>query len=283
MTGIAPTRGEQLSINTATLGPRCNLRQAVDALQRQGIGSIAPWRDRIAEFGLAQAARLIRDAGLTVTGLCRGGMFTGESVSGRLAAIEDNRRAIDEAAALDAACLVIVSGGLPAGSRDLPGARAMVRDGLAAILDHARATGVRIAIEPLHPMTAADRCCINTLGQALDLCDELDADKSRGLGVAVDVYHVWWDPQLYAQIERAGAARLLAFHLCDWLVPTRDLVLDRGMMGDGAIDLKAIRACMEAAGYRGLHEVEIFSQADWWQREPDDILRVCRARHREVC
>ena len=283
MNAITPTRAEQLSINTATLGPRCDLRQAVEALQRHSIGAIAPWRDGIAAIGLAQAAQLIRGAGLTVTGLCRGGMFTADSGAGRLAAIDDNRRAIDEAAALGAACLVIVSGGLPAGSKDLAGARAMVRDGLAAVLDHARAARVPIAIEPLHPMTAADRCCINTLGQALDLCDELDADGSRGLGVAVDAYHVWWDPQLRAQIERAGAARLLAFHLCDWLVPTRDLVLDRGMMGDGVIELRALRACMEAAGYRGLHEVEIFSQAHWWQREPDHILRVCRERHREVC
>lgn len=283
MQHLVPTRPEQLAINTATLARSCNLRQAVDALQRHGIRGIAPWRDRIAEIGLPQAVRLVRDAQLTVTGLCRGGMFPAATADARRAAIDDNRRAIDEAAALGARCLVIVSGGLPVGSKDLAGARAMVRDGLAAMLADARAAGVAIAIEPLHPMTAADRSCINTLGQALDLCDELDADRAYGLGVAVDVYHVWWDPRLQAQIARAGTDRLHAFHVCDWLVPTRDLVFDRGMMGDGVIDIPAIRSWMEAAGYRGLHEVEIFSQADWWQREPDEVLRVCRERHREVC
>lgn len=283
MTSVLPTRPEQLSINTATLWTSSTLRQAIDALQRHGIRGIAPWRDRVAEMGLAEAARAIRSAELTVTGLCRGGMFTAGTAEGRRAAIDDNLRAVDEAAALGAQCLVIVSGGLPAGSKDLAGARGMVRDGLAAILGHAKASGVRVAIEPLHPMTAADRCVINTLGQALDLCDELDVDGALGLGVAVDVYHVWWDPALQAQIARAGAARLHAFHLCDWLVPTRDLVLDRGMMGDGVIDLRAIRGWMEAAGYQGLHEVEIFSQQDWWTRTPDEVLRTCRTRHLEVC
>ena len=211
----APARTEQLSINTATLWKSCNLRQAVEALQRHGIRGIAPWRDRVAEMGLHEAARCIRDAGLSVTGLCRGGMFTASTQRERQAAIDNNLRAIDEAATLRAACLVIVSGGLPPGSRDLAGARAMVRDGLGAILEHARACGVPIAIEPLHPMSAAERCCINTLAQALDLCDELDADGSGPLGVAVDCYHVWWDPELPRQIHRAGPGRLHAFHICD--------------------------------------------------------------------
>jgi len=185
---------------------------------------------------------------------------------------------------------VLVVGGLPEGSKDIAGARAQVREGIAAILPQARAAGVPLAIEPLHPMYAADRACVNTLAQALDLCEVLDpqrasaAGTTRGapcaLGVAVDVYHVWWDPQLEAQIRRAGRRRLLAYHICDWLVPTTDLLLDRGMMGDGVIDLKRIRGWMTRAGYRGFHEVEIFSAANWWKRDPDEVLATCKARHR---
>ena len=201
--------------------------------------------------------------------------------------------------ALGAQCLVLVVGGVPAGSRDLAGARAQVRDGIAAVLPHARAAGVPLAIEPLHPMYAADRACVNTLGQALDLCDALDPGgagvhprtavdgaawaPAAALGVALDAYHVWWDPDLDAQVARAGAARLHGFHVCDWLVPTRDLLEDRGMMGDGVIDLRRLRGLVEAAGYRGLHECEIFSSRDWWQRDPDEVLRVMKARHVEHC
>jgi len=221
---------------------------------------------------------MIRDHGLRVSGLCRGGMFPAVDAPGRQAAIDDNRRALDEAVALGAECLVLVVGGLPSGSRDLAGARRMVADGIAAILEPARAAAMPLAIEPLHPMYAADRACVNTLGQALDLCDAL----GDGVGVAVDVYHVWWDPDLEAQIRRAGARRLLAYHICDWLVPTTDLLLDRGMMGDGVIDLPRIRGWMEAAGYRGCHEVEIFSARNWWRRDPDEVLATCIARHRDV-
>jgi len=273
----------QLSINAATLWTSCDLRQAVDALARHGIHGFAPWRHRVTEVGLKEAARLIRGAGLTVSGLCRGGMFPALEASARRAAIDDNLRAIDEAAALDARCLVIVSGGLPAGSRDIGGARAMVRDGLGAILDHAMASGVPLAIEPLHPMSAAERCCVNTLKQALDICDALDPSGSGAIGVAVDVYHVWWDPELQAQIARAGQERLHAFHICDWLVPTRDLTFDRGMMGDGVIDIPLIRSWMQAQGYRGMHEVEIFSKDDWWTRDVDEVLRICKSRHRDLC
>jgi sugar phosphate isomerase/epimerase len=132
-------------------------------------------------------------------------------------------------------------------------------------------------------MYCADRACVNTLRQALDLCDELAGKEGGGMGVAVDLYHVWWDPELGSQIERAGDKRLLAFHLCDWLVPTTDLLLDRGMMGDGVIDIPLIRSWMEAVGYRGMHEVEIFSKNNWWKREPDEVLGVCRARHQTTC
>ncbi|MGH6912935.1 MAG: sugar phosphate isomerase/epimerase family protein [Geminicoccales bacterium] len=272
-----------LSLNTATVREQWNLRQAVDGCVRHGIPGIAPWRDQLQAMGVAQAAALIRDHGLTVTGLCRGGLFTAADATGRQAAIDDNRRAIDEAAAIGAQCLVILGGGMPAGSKDLPLARRQARDGLAAILPYARAAGVPLAIEPLHPMYAADRCCISTLKQANDLCEVLDPEDQGGLGVAIDVYHVFWDPELEAQVERAGAARrILAFHVCDWLVPTRDLLLDRGMMGDGVIDIRHIRGLVEAAGYDGLIEVEIFSRDDWWQRDPDQVLRVLAERFRSV-
>ena len=164
-------------------------------------------------------------------------MFPAADEAGRRAALDDNRRAVDEAAAIGARCLVLIAGGLPKGSKDLAGAHAQVRDGLAALLPYARAAGVPLAIEPLHPMYAADRACVNTLAHANDLCDEL----GDGLGIALDVYHVWWDPDLTRQIARAGR-RILTYHVCDWLVPTRDLLLDRGMPGDGVIDLRAIRA-----------------------------------------
>jgi sugar phosphate isomerase/epimerase len=272
---------KRLSLNTATVRERWTLAQMIDGCARHGIRGISPWRDKLDALGAAEAARRIRAAGLTVTGLCRGGMFPARTKAGRQAAIRDNLKAIDDAATIGARCLVLVVGGLPAGSRDLAGARAQVTEGIAAILPHARRCGVPIAIEPLHPMYAADRACVNTLAQALDLCDALDPKKTGALGVAVDVYHVWWDPQLEAQIRRAGAKRLLAYHICDWLVPTTDLLLDRGMMGDGVIDLKRIRGWVERAGYRGFHEVEIFSARNWWRREPDEVLETVKQRHRE--
>jgi sugar phosphate isomerase/epimerase len=169
----------------------------------------------------------------------------------------------------------LVVGGLPAGSKDLIAARDRINEGIAAILPDARKAGVPLAIEPLHPMQAAERACINTLEQALDICDAL----GDGLGVAVDVYHVWWDPKLESQIRRAGR-RVLAYHICDWLVPTRDLLNDRGMMGDGVIDLPLIRSWVEAAGYSGFQEVEIFSELDWWKRDPDEVLDTCKHRLR---
>jgi sugar phosphate isomerase/epimerase len=275
-----------LSLNTATVRVQWTLPEIIAGCARHGIRGIAPWRDQVAAAGLKESAQRIRDAGLTVTGLCRGGMFPAADREDRRAARDDNRRAIDEAATLGARCLVLVVGGLPKGrdgkivSKDLQGAREMVRDGIGELLEHAQAAGMPLAIEPLHPMYAADRACVNTLAQANALCDELAPSGRAGLGVAVDVYHVWWDPDLKAGIERAGAAdRLFAYHLCDWLVPTTDLLNDRGMMGDGVIDLKLIRSWMEAAGYRGMHEVEIFSSANWWKRDPDDVLLTCQKRH----
>jgi sugar phosphate isomerase/epimerase len=272
-----------LSLNTATTRKRWGLAQAIEGCARHGIRGVAPWRDLLQAMGVDAAARAIRAHGLTVTGLCRGGMFPAADAAGRKAALDDNRRAIDEAHALDAQCLVLVAGGLPAGSKDIADARLQVQDGIAQVLPYARQAGVPLAIEPLHPMYAADRACINTLAQALDLCDVLDPGREGGIGVAVDVYHLWWDPQLETQIARAGRDRIHAFHICDWLIPTRDLLNDRGMMGDGVIDIRRIRGWMERAGYSGLHEVEIFSELDWWQRDPDEVLSVCKERHLRCC
>ena len=278
-----------MSINTATVRAQWPLPDIISALARHGIRGISPWRDQVAAAGLDDTARRIRDAGLTVTGLCRGGMFPAPDREGRRAAHDDNRRAVDEALTLGAQCLVLVVGGLPKDrggnivSRDLIGAREMVRDGLGLLHEYAQGAGMRLAIEPLHPMYAADRACVNTLAQANALCDELAPDGDDGLGVAVDVYHVWWDPLLRAGIMRAGERnRLFAYHICDWLVPTRDLLDDRGMMGDGVIDLPLIREWMDAAGYRGMHEVEIFSALNWWQRDGDEVLLTCRHRHAEA-
>jgi len=265
---VAAPDPSRLSLNTATVRKQWKMAQIIEGCARHGIRGIAPWRDQVAEFGLEQTARLIRTHGLTVTGLCRGGFFTSRSW------LEDNRRAIGEAHILGAQCLVLVVGGLADESKDLAGARERVRDAIETILPEAQDAGVQLAIEPLHPMQAAERACVNTLEQALDLCDYL----GEGVGVAVDVYHVWWDPKLESQIKRAGK-RILAYHICDWLVPTRDLLNDRGMMGDGVIDLPLIRSWVEAAGYTGFHEVEIFSELDWWKKSLDLVLQTCKQRH----
>jgi sugar phosphate isomerase/epimerase len=263
-----------LAINSATV-KSWSLEQLVEGCARAGISAIAPWRDVVQATGAEKAGRLIRDAKLDVSCLCRGGMFPAADEAGRRAALEDNKRAVDEAAAIGAKCLVLIAGGLPKGSKDLVGAHTQVRDGLAALLSYARAASVPLAIEPLHPMYAADRACVNTLAHANDLCNEL----GQGLGIALDVYHVWWDPDLPRQVARAGS-RILTYHVCDWLVPTTDLLLDRGMPGDGVIDLKRIRAMVEATGYAGHIDVEIFSAQNWWKRDPDEVLRICLERHR---
>ncbi|MBP2233845.1 sugar phosphate isomerase/epimerase [Sinorhizobium kostiense] len=271
---------EGLSINLATIRAQCDFTEAVDICLKRGITAIAPWRDQVAAIGLGEAARIVRSNGLTLTGLCRGGFFPAAEAAGREKALDDNRRAIDEAAELGADCLVLVVGGLPGGSKDIEAARRMVEEGIAEVLPHARAAGVPLAIEPLHPMYAADRACVNTLGQALDICDAL----GPGVGVAIDVYHVWWDPDLANQIARAGRMKaILAHHICDWLVPTGDMLTDRGMMGDGIIDLKRIRRQIESAGFRGPQEVEIFSAENWWKRPAEEVIATCVERFRSCC
>ncbi len=279
-----------LSINTATvrkqLGRDWPLLEILDACSARGIRGISPWRDQVAAAGLAATSRAVKAHGLELSGYCRGGMFTYTDEAGCLAARDDNRRALDEACELNAACLVLVVGALPgalagkAAYKDMALARQQVSEGLGTLLEDARERRMPLAIEPLHPMYAADRACINTLEQALDVCDALDPAKSGAMGVALDVYHCWWDPKLAEMIARAGRERLLAYHVCDWREHTRHLLEDRGMMGDGVIDLKPIRALVEAQGFAGYAEVEIFSALDWWQRSGAETLDTCIDRHR---
>ncbi len=281
-----------LSINTATVrkqqGAEVPLSRIIDQCAERGIRAISPWRDQVAAAGLEATARQLRAHGMALSGYCRGGFYPAADAAGLRAALDDNRRAIDEAKTLDAPCLVLVVGALPGALdgkphyTDLARARGEVFDGIAASLEYARQVGMPLAIEPLHPMQAADRACINTLEHALNICDALDPQRTGSLGVALDVYHVWWDEKLAAQIARAGKERLLAFHVCDWRLPTRDLLSDRGMMGDGVIELQKIRQWVEAAGFTGYAEVEIFSALDWWQRTGEETLDTCIARHREV-
>jgi len=278
-----------LSINTATVrrqrGADWPLPAILDACAARAIRAVSPWRDQVAAAGLQATARQLRALDIELSGYCRGGMFSYADAAGREAARDDNRRALDEACTLGAPCLVLVVGGLPGAlagmpaQRDIAAAREQVSEGIAALLEDARERRMPLAIEPLHPMYAADRACINTLEQALDVCDAVDPGASGALGVAVDAYHVWWDPKLEAQIERAGARRLLALHVCDWLVPTTDLLNDRGMMGDGVIDLRRLRGWVESSGFAGYGEVEIFSTR-WWQRDGGEVLDTCIERHR---
>lgn len=253
----------RLSLNTATIDP-WNLEQCIDGCGRAGIGWIGPWRHKVAETGLEKAAARIRSAGLNVSSLCRGGMFPAATAAERRARIDDNKRAIDEAATLGTDVLVLVCG--PPAGRDLDGSRRMVEDGIGELAPYARARGVILGIEPLHPVYCGDRSVIVTLAQALDIALRF---PSAEVGVVVDVFHVWWDPELYRQLERA-AGRIVGYHVNDWLVPLPDVLKGRGMMGDGAIELRRIRQAVEAAGYRGPIEVEIFNESIW--SEPGDAV-----------
>ena len=256
----------KLALNTATVRKQWDLAQIIDGCARHQIAGISPWRDQIAALGLKETKRRIAANSLTVTGVCRGGFFAEKDWK------SDNLRAIDEAHELGSPALILVVGGMPQGSRDLASARKHIQDCIAEILPQARQAKMPLAIEPLHPMQVT-RAAVNTLEQALDMCDAL----GDGVGVAVDVYHVWWDPKLQSQLRRAGK-RILGYHICDWLPNTRDVFNDRGMMGDGVIDLPSIRKGVEAAGYQGFQEVEIFSDLDWWKRDPDEVLRTCKER-----
>ncbi|MEE2037071.1 sugar phosphate isomerase/epimerase [Nocardiopsis sp. CT-R113] len=263
----------RLSLNQATV-KRWSLTQAVDGCLRAGLPAIGLWREPVAETGLAKAADLVRRSGLRVSSYCRGGFLTGAD---RAAALEDNRRAVDEAAELGAPCLVMVVGGMPDGDRDLAGVRERMADALAELVPYAVERGVRLALEPLHPVFCADRAVLSTLGQALDLAERFDP---AAVGVVVDAYHVWWDPQVWDQIERAGAGgRIASFQACDWVVPLPvENLLGRGMVGDGHADVRGLRRAVDAAGYDGDIEVEIFNQ-QVWDADGDDVIATLVRRH----
>src|SRR5438270_9369376 len=254
-----------LSLNTATVRKQGDLTEIIEAGARHGIRAIDPWRDQVAAVGLDRAVRAVRDTGLELSGYCRGGMFVADAAR-RIEARDDNRRAVDEAKALGAPCVVLVVGGLPqysrpgsAASKDIAAARTQVDDAVAEMLEYAKQANMPLAIEPLHPAYAADRACVNTTKQALDICDRLDPAGTGVLGVALDVYHIWWDPELMVQVARAGKDRLLAFHVCDWLVPTEDSLNDRGMLGDGVIDIRFLRGAAESQVFAGYSVTEMFS------------------------
>ena len=247
---------DRLSFNQIT-AERASLGEVVEACARHGIPSVAVWRHKVAEVGLEKAVRLVRDAGLSVSSVCRGGMFPAATHAERSARIDDNRRAVDEAAAFGAAALVLVCGAAP--DKDIAAARSMVTDGVAALVPYASERGVRLGIEPMHPAFAAERSCITTLREARCLAERFDPAT---VGIVADAYHIWWDPELYEELARA-AGRLVGFHVSDWLVPVHDILMNRAMMGDGVIELRRIRAAVEGAGYAGPIEVEIFNQGVW--------------------
>jgi sugar phosphate isomerase/epimerase len=273
--GVGALRG--LSLNQATV-QNLTLDQAVGLCQRHEIPAIGLWRDKVADKGLAAAAAAVRRGGLHVSSLCRGGFFTRGDADGRAAAAADNRAAVAEAAELGADVLALVCGGLVPGSKDLGLARRMVADALADLVPVAERLGVRLGVEALHPVFCADRCVVSRLGDALDLALMF---PPAAVGVVVDAYHVWWDPQLGAEIARAGE-RIAAFQLSDWVLPLpAGSLLGRGHLGDGHIDLTGITAQVLAAGYRGYAEVEIFSQ-EIWDAPADDTAATARQRFTEL-
>jgi sugar phosphate isomerase/epimerase len=261
----------RLSLNQITTN-RWSLAEALDGCARAEVPAIGIWRHKIAEVGLPESRRLVRDAGLRVSSVCRGGMFPALTAAERAERIEDNRRAIDEAAELGADTLVLVCGPTP--DRDIRAARRMVEDAISELVPYARQRKVAMAIEPLHPMYAAERCCINSLEEANTLADKFDRDV---VGIVVDVYHVWWDAMLDREIARARG-RIRGFHVCDWMVPTTDMLMGRGMMGDGCIDIYRIHTLVEQTGYAGCIEVEILNQRIWDQ-PGDEVLQLMKQRY----
>ncbi len=267
---------ERLAIHTMTTKP-WSLAEAAAHYSARGVNGISVWIEALQGISAAQARQIIDDAGLMVPALVRGGFFCDPSATQRLGRIDHNRRLIETAAQLGAEMIVLVVGAAP--GQPLGRQRGWVRDGIEALLADAQSAGVKLAIEPLHPMYAADRSCINRIAEARQICEALD---HRFLGVAVDVYHVWWDPDLESEIARLGQLdALLGYHLCDWRVPTRDLLNDRALMGDGCIDLAAITAWVRAAGFNGWDEVEIFSN-DYWQEDQSEFLDRIIARYDQL-
>lgn len=277
-----PKPHPRLSINQATI-KYADLDTALRVTADAGVQSIGLWREPVAEVGLREAAARVADSGLRVSSLCRGGFFTAFDGEDRRRSLDDNRAAIEETATLaaagadgSAAVLVLVAGGLPSGSTDLRGARNRMRDAVAELEPDARAAGVTLALEALHPMYAADRAVLSTLGQALDVAEQFPAES---VAVVVDTFHIWWDPAVLDQIARAGASgRIASYQVCDWMTPlAADVLLSRGMMGDGHIDFAPLTAAVTAAGYAGDVEVEIFNQAIWDAAPASVVERTVRA------
>ncbi|WP_405700857.1 sugar phosphate isomerase/epimerase [Streptomyces sp. NBC_01383] len=268
----------RLSINQETI-KQWSLPELAEGCAKAGIGKVGLWRAPVQEYGVERTARLLADSGLSVTSLCRGGFLTATDPAERARALDDNRAALDEAAGLSTDTLVLVSGGLPAGSKDLYGARERIADALGELAPYAAERGVRLAIEPLHPMFASDRCVVSTLSQALDIAERFPADR---VGVVVDTYHLWWDDQAPAQIARAGAAgRIHSFQLADWITPLpAGVLVGRGQLGDGCVDFRAFRTAVEATGFDGPVEVEIFNE-DLWARDGSEVLAEVAARYLE--
>ncbi|WP_328867027.1 sugar phosphate isomerase/epimerase family protein [Streptomyces sp. NBC_00304] len=268
----------RLSINQETI-KQWSLPELTEGCVKAGIDKVGLWRAPVQEYGVEATARLLSDAGLSVTSLCRGGFLTALDPAERSRALDDNRAAIDEAAGLSTDTLVLVSGGLPAGSKDLYGARERIADALGRLAPYAAERGVRLAIEPLHPMFASDRCVVSTLSQALDLAERFPADQ---VGVVVDTYHLWWDDQAPAQIARAGAGgRIHSFQLADWITPLpAGVLVGRGQLGDGCVDFRAFRTAVEATGFDGPIEVEIFNE-ELWARDGSEVLAEVAARYVE--
>ncbi|MET9699397.1 sugar phosphate isomerase/epimerase family protein [Streptomyces sp. NPDC006529] len=273
MTG-APAR---LSLNQETIR-QWSVPELVTGCAAAGVMAVGLWRDPVRAFGVRETAKLVADAGIRVSSLCRGGFFTAAAPGERAAALDDNRRAVVEAAELGADVLVLVSGGLPDGDRDLVGARERIASVLSELAPWAAAHGVRLGIEPLHPMFASDRCVVSTLGQALDLAELFPAEQ---VGVVADAYHVWWDERLPAELRRAGdGGRIVSVQVADWVTPLPEgVLLGRGQLGDGSIDLRSFRELTDAAGYRGAVEVEIF-QPGLWARDGAEVLREVIERYR---
>jgi sugar phosphate isomerase/epimerase len=276
-----------LALNTATLGHNVegfgagwSPEQVIDGCAVRGFGGVVFWRREIGSNATA-IGRRAREAGLSVAGLCRTPFLVGPLAPvGREAVLDDFRSAVDMAAALTAEVLTIVAGGVEPGTKGMAESLKIVADRLSDVCGYAERAGVKLALEPLHPVYGGDRSCLVTVRDAVSLCDAVGAPN---LGVAIDVYHVWWDTELAVQLERAGGNRIFGFHLCDWLAETKDVLLDRGMMGDGVADIRGIRGAVEGAGYRGLCEVEVFSKDNWWKRDPNEVLDVLVERFRTVC
>lgn len=262
----------RLCVHTITTKP-WDISTAVERYAQAGVKGITVWRDALAGKDIRATAEMIRANGLEVVSLCRGGFFPHTTADGRRLAVDDNLLAIEEASQLGAPLIVLVCGADPGQSLEV--SRRQIYEGIAAILPHAEAAGIKLAIEPMHPVYADTRSAINTLAQANDMAL---AFNSPWVGVAVDVYHLWWDPFLQQEIERCGKnGHLFAFHVCDWRVPTRHLLLDRGLMGEGCIPIRQIRHWVEAAGFTGFHEVEIFSEEYWVRDQQAFLHRITQA------